>query len=445
MSRCSRHMRSSWIDMAIRARARHTAKLLTALRSSGDKQRAGADRAAAGRAGSAGRRSRRSVARTSEAYRSATGKTLTVAAPRRTAKSWPTASIPGPMRSFARMAAISADSAPEDILPALARNVVTNGYQASHSNEALEQTEYLKLVHRYLSQARELEKLAGEQKVITRRELRIRQRCRADAHPRLPHARRLRVGSRAGNGERRARLPDHGFRVPGERTGTGAAHEPARSPTTTTPPRSRCSSAPSTGWATPRKRNRRFHRDVHLRSRRSAACTWAVQAGPRDRRGDAKAIPFQRLKVFAHVLDFFGGMFEIRGGKAVVPGGQRSAAAWAELAGASPDKGAEFFDKLMSKDDGWLASLYDALARIHGPVQRLPDGSRAHEAFLHRGARPDHQSRSCPSGLPLQHRHDAADHAAAAGAERQAAHSRRAWKSGRTSSSTTRRASTTAS
>ena len=69
------------------------------------------------------------------------------------------------------------------------------------------------------------------------------------------------------------------------------------------------------------------------------------------------------------MLDFFGGMFEIRDGKAVVPGGQQSAAAWTELAGASPDKGAEFFDKLMSKDDGWLASLYDALARIHGPVQ----------------------------------------------------------------------------
>ena len=74
--------------------------------------------------------------------------------------------IPGPLRSFGRMAAISGDIRPEDVLPALARNVVTNGYQASHSNEALEQTEYLKLVHRYLSQARELEKLAGKSKVI---------------------------------------------------------------------------------------------------------------------------------------------------------------------------------------------------------------------------------------------------------------------------------------
>src|SRR5690242_11273855 len=77
-----------------------------------------------------------------------------------------TVNIPGPLRSFGRMAAISNDINPDDVLPALARNVVTNGYQASHSNESLEQTEYLKLVHRYLSQARELEKLAGADKVI---------------------------------------------------------------------------------------------------------------------------------------------------------------------------------------------------------------------------------------------------------------------------------------
>src|SRR5574340_57463 len=46
-----------------------------------------------------------------------------------------TAHIPGPLRSFARMSAISSDAVPEEVLPALARNVVTNGYQASHSND----------------------------------------------------------------------------------------------------------------------------------------------------------------------------------------------------------------------------------------------------------------------------------------------------------------------
>ena len=44
------------------------------------------------------------------------------------------------------MAALSPDIQPEDVLPALARNVVTNGYQASHANDELEETEFLKLV-----------------------------------------------------------------------------------------------------------------------------------------------------------------------------------------------------------------------------------------------------------------------------------------------------------
>ena len=82
-----------------------------------------------------------------------------------------------------------------------------------------------------------------------------------------------------------------------------------------------------------------------------------------------KADTYAHLKIYSHVLDFFGGMFEVRDGKAVIPGGAKSAAMWTELTGASPDKGGEFFVKLIAKDDGWLCSLYDALARIHGPVQ----------------------------------------------------------------------------
>ena len=84
--------------------------------------------------------------------------------------------IPGPLHSFARMAALSPELKPAELLPALARNVVTNGYQAANANEALEQTEYLKLVVRYLSQARELERLAGEKKVIQHRQPAIRPR-----------------------------------------------------------------------------------------------------------------------------------------------------------------------------------------------------------------------------------------------------------------------------
>src|SRR5712691_1415443 len=74
--------------------------------------------------------------------------------------------IPGPLRSFSRMAALSPDLDRQDVLAALARNVTINGYQATRANETLEPTEYLKLVIRYLSQARELERLSGLEKVL---------------------------------------------------------------------------------------------------------------------------------------------------------------------------------------------------------------------------------------------------------------------------------------
>src|SRR5579862_534355 len=97
-------------------------------------------------------------------YRSLGGQDLQLAGAAGSEIKRETIQIPGPLRSFARMAAIAPDIDQDDILPALARNVVTNGYQAAH--EQLEETEYLKLVRRYLSQARELDKLAGPDKVI---------------------------------------------------------------------------------------------------------------------------------------------------------------------------------------------------------------------------------------------------------------------------------------
>ena len=100
-------------------------------------------------------------------YREAGGKDWTSGLPAQKAPAAAqTIEIPGPLRSFSRMAALSPDLNVEEILPALARNVVTNGYQASTSGEALEPTEYMKLIMRYLSQARELSKLAGDAAAI---------------------------------------------------------------------------------------------------------------------------------------------------------------------------------------------------------------------------------------------------------------------------------------
>src|ERR1035437_2898154 len=397
-------------------------KLLAALQRSGDKAQAGV---IAGRLLSldllAGDRT--AAARDAEAYRTATGKSLTLPAGNSptAAAAAGTASIAGPLRSFARMAAIAGDSNPEDILPALARNVVTSGYQASHSNEALEQTEYLKLVHRYLSQARELEKLAGDAKAIKI------EKCESPAVADL--------------------LRTLGFRMRG---GCGAevvleTVNAARAFLTTD------SGFPVSQLEQALRTNQPFIYDFHPTMVPVLFGPEYWLGGGKDKDADfltafisdpaqfrlylglskldretaeemRKAIPFVRLKAYSHVLDFFGGMFEIRNSKAVTPGDARSAAAWGELVGGSTDKGADFFDKLLAKDDGWLCSLYDAIARIHGPLQNyLTDPARMKRFYTAVRGR---ITRPGPACIPLEHGHDAADHPAAPGPGWQAAHPR---------------------
>ncbi len=278
----------------------------------------------------------------------------------------PTVSIPGPMRSFARMAAISPEALPDEVLPALARNVVTNGYEASHSNEALEQTEYLKLVHRYLSQARELDKLAGDDKIIKI------DSCDSPKVAELIRALGFRMRGGCGselvletvNAARAFLTTDSGFPVnkleEALRTNRPFSYDyhPAVVPVLIS----------ADYWMGGSKETdflETFIGDPSI-------CRLYLGLSKLDSEtAEAlrKATTFNHLRAYAHVLDFFGSMFEIHDGKAVTPGGPRSAAVWSDLVGVSTDKGAEFFDRLLAKDDGWLCSLYDAIARIHGPLR----------------------------------------------------------------------------
>jgi hypothetical protein len=319
---------------------------------------------------------RQAAGRNLEPYRSVSGKTVSIGDPQSQSAKTGSATIPGPLRSFARMAAISPDAMPEDILPALARNVVTNGYQASHSNDALEQTEYLKLVHRYLSQANELSKLAGDQGVIKI------ENCESPNVAELIRVLGFRMRGGCGsevvletvNASRAFLTTDSGFPVneleQALRTNRPFSYDyhATQVPVIFGPEY----------WLTNIKDKEPNFIETFISD--PSICRLYLGLSKLDRETAESlrsAITFSRIKVFAHVLDFFGGMFEIRGGKAVVPGGQRAMAGWTELVGISPDKGPEFFDKLMARDDGWLASLYDAMARIHGPVQEyLTDSAR---------------------------------------------------------------------
>ena len=73
-----------------------------------------------------------------------------------------TITIPGPLGSFLRMAAISQKAPLGEVLPLLARNVVIDGYQHGQGKTG-KPTEFLRLLQAYLDQARELQEMAGAQ------------------------------------------------------------------------------------------------------------------------------------------------------------------------------------------------------------------------------------------------------------------------------------------
>ena len=135
----------------------------------------------------------------------------------------------------------------------------------------------------------------------------------------------------------RRALPDHRFRLPAGRPGSRRCAPTGRSPTTSTRPRCRCSTAPSTGCRLKDEdRGRRVHRqrsssDPSLCRLYLGLPSWIAR---RRTRCCAKRCPCSASRRISHVLDFFGGMFEIRDGKAVVPGGPQSGGGlWTELVG----------------------------------------------------------------------------------------------------------------
>jgi hypothetical protein len=302
-------------------------------------------------------------------YRALGGNDLTLPSPESApaGPAYESIAIPGPYRSFARMAALAPDAGPADILPALARNIVTGGYEASRGSEQLEPTEYLKLVQRYLSQVRELDQLAGPEHVIKV------PNCESTQTNDLLRVLGYRMRGGCGsevvletvNAARAFLTTDSGFPL----SDLEQALQTDR-PFTYSYQSTRADVLYSADyWMTPKEKAQGNFLEALIGD--PGLCRFYLGMSKIDPETAADlraAIAPVRLRGFSAILDFFGGNFEIRQGKAVVPGGAKAAQAWADLAGGSPDKGADFFDKLISRDDGWLAGLYDALARIHGPV-----------------------------------------------------------------------------
>ena len=271
--------------------------------------------------------------------------------------------IPGPLRSFERMAGISQKVLPEQVLPLLARNVYVQGYVGWQDNG--NPTEFLILLGRYVNQAKELATLAGPSQVIHI------SNC-AEAAP-LLRILGYRLRSECGQSnaslvtaesERAFLTVDSGFPLP--------ALEEALSkgePFSYNYPSSRVPLLfREEEWRSAVKPNLRRSYDiveVFLYHPSLARLYWAMsRIDPETRDALEQTVGLKKLLPLAPDLDFYGSQISIRSGRVLVPGGSKAEADWKDLVGASPQSPGDFVPKLLARDKGWLAVYFDSFARI---------------------------------------------------------------------------------
>jgi len=270
-----------------------------------------------------------------------------------------TAAVPGPLRSFLRMAGISQKIAPEEVLPLLARNVFLHGYDGPHHNH---QTEFLVLLIRYVRQARELAALAGPQGV-----LRV-SNC-DEAKPLLkvlgyrprPDCGPTDASLLTDDPERAFITIDSGFPL----LELEASLREGKSFNSAFASSYLPALLAEKDW---RQKGITKESDLIgaiLQDQAFAHFYWAMsridretQAALRQPQSVKKMIPLS-----AH-LDFYGAHIRVRSGRVMVPGGAAAEAGWKDLVGAGPESPGEFIPRLFGKDGGWLAAYFDALCRV---------------------------------------------------------------------------------
>jgi len=273
--------------------------------------------------------------------------------------------IPGPLRSFLRMAGISQKVSPDDVLPLLARNIYLHGYRQNTP------TEFLLLIDRYIHQARELQILAG-----TTNTIRV---AGCDDAGTLVQILGYRLQEGCGtknftletaNPERAFLTIDSGFPlVELEEALQKGAPFSYSYPATRVP--ALFHEGDWSGLSTGPRRGDGSLVDALLNDPSVARLYWAFSKSDNETRMTLQKSPGLRaLLPLASVLDFYGNQISIHSGRVIVPGGMSAQAEWKELVGASPDSPGEFVVRLLGKDRGWLAAYFDVLSRVSQEQQR---------------------------------------------------------------------------
>ena len=272
--------------------------------------------------------------------------------------------IPGPLRPLLRMAGISQEVSPADVLPLLARNVSLSGYEHDRP------TEFLLLIDRYVQIARELQSLAGADGTI-----RV---AGCDDATRLIQVLGYRFEQGCGpngaslvtaNAERAFLTIDSGFPL----TALEEALQKGTPFTFAFPATKVPVLLSEKTWIALSPGNKRDPTDILdlLLHDRDVDRLYSALARNdlQTRIALARSPGLRQLLPFAPLLDFYGTRICIRSGQVSLPAGASAERAWQELVGASPKSPGEFVTHLLAKDHGWLAAFFDALSRIR-PTQQ---------------------------------------------------------------------------
>ena len=283
--------------------------------------------------------------------------------------------IPGPLRSFLRMAGISQEVSVEEVLPMLARNASLYGYQAGR------ETEFLVLVDRYLHQARELQSLADANGTIhvagcgdATRLIEV-----------LGYKYQRACGQKdvaliTANAERAFLTIDAGFPL------TTLEESLAKGePFTYSFPATRVPLIfEEKDWVDVSTWNRKAGEsllDQLLHDQNLDRLYAALSKSDQETQLALLQSPgLKRLATVAGVFDLYGREICIRSGKVLVPADADKA--WEELVGTSPNSAGDFVFRLLSKDNGWLAAYFDVLSRLNQAQQaHFADGSRMRRLY----------------------------------------------------------------
>ncbi len=278
--------------------------------------------------------------------------------------------IPGPLRSFLRMAGISQQIPPDEVMPMLAHSVSLYGY------EGRSETEFLRLLDRYVHHARQVRSFSGANGMIHIAG------C-ADASRLievLGYKSRGSCGKKdfafaTADAERAFLTIDSGFPL------TALEQALQRSePFDYQFPDSRVpifyTEKDWTELAASTKNPASTLLDLLLHDRTLDRLYWALAKCDEDTRVALKVSPgLVKLLPLAPEFDLYGGEIRIHSGKIELPAG--SGKAWQDLVGESPGSPGAFVPALLTRDHGWLAAYFDVVSRLNETQQEhIAEGSR---------------------------------------------------------------------